>query len=65
MAVVKSITLCHFGIRAVEAIPALIQTLKDENQWVCGTAAEAFRIFTGQDFGEEIKQWKQCWEGQG
>jgi len=53
------------GAEAKEAVPVLIQALRDAS-WESEREAEidALKIITGQDFGEDADAWQQWWEKQ-
>ena len=59
-----AIALREIGPEAVEAVPALVQALGDEESFVRARVAGALEAITGQDFGEDAARWQQWWEEQ-
>jgi hypothetical protein len=64
--------LGDIGPEAVEAIPALIQVLEEESDYLRstartfgtlkGAAERALNAITGRDFGRDVARWQKWWE---
>lgn len=52
------------GPEAVDAVPALIQTLGVEDEYERWDAAKALEAIAEQDLGEDADRWRQWWEAQ-
>ncbi|MBL7182901.1 MAG: HEAT repeat domain-containing protein [Anaerolineae bacterium] len=56
--------LGELGPAAKEAVPALIQAMRNEEWQVRKAIAAALGVITEQNFGEDIARWQQWWEKQ-
>jgi hypothetical protein len=50
------------GPEALEAVPALIRLLGDEDEHVRSAAEGALKAITGQDFGQDADAWQAWWD---
>ncbi len=60
---IRAVTAAALGeIKDTQAVEPLIRALRDKDESVRRNAAAALKKITGEDFGEDHKEWKKWWK---